>query len=308
MSRLDNAIWFEKYRPTSLEEMSIPRDNYKIFSSFLKSKEIPHLLLYGLQGSGKTTTAQIFINKIGASTLSLNASKDRGIDTVRGKITAFAQSKQIRGGFKIVFLDEFDQMTDEAQKALKNTMEIYSGHCRFILTANCIDKVNAAIKSRCRLFSFEQLPKIQVLKNLQNILRRELIKVKKEELAIVVNKFYPDIRTTINELQSACVGGVFKLNRIKSLTVDMEKFNQLLEDGYLLKIRKLLVNTTQFTQLYRWLYDKFLTNHGTDEQKMDIVLSIAEYQNVDPITPDKEINFTACLVAIMQILEIKPKF
>ena len=130
-------IWYEKHRPKSLKELTLPKEYRKAFRQYIKQENVPHLLLAGPQGSGKTTLAYIFMDNIPCTRMVLNASsKDRGIETIKTRVKQFASSMPQKGKIKIILLDEADALTHDAQMALRNTIESHSDTCRFILTAN----------------------------------------------------------------------------------------------------------------------------------------------------------------------------
>lgn len=154
---MKNMIWYEKYRPDKLSSLILDKETRQSFKTFIKEKQIPHVLLHGPAGSGKTTLSMILLKEIAAGKLVLNASSDdRGIATIKYKVKQFASAH--RGGqgkLNIVLLDEADGTTSDAQLALKNTMETYHKNCRFILTCNQIDRIIDPIVSRCMLFKFD---------------------------------------------------------------------------------------------------------------------------------------------------------
>lgn len=309
MSRLENFIWFEKYRPQTFDDMSIDK-NYKAkFAEYVEAGEIPHLLLAGIQGSGKTTSAYIFMKSIPCVKLVLNASgADRGIDTIRGKIKQFAASEPPAGKIKIVLLDEADAITAEAQNALKNTMETYSGSCRFILTCNHVDKVIAPIQSRCTRYTFDRFPKRKLINLCESILAKENVtEFVREDVLEVINRFYPDVRSVINNLQSACVSGSLNLKSLGSLKVDPTEVGELIKQGRIQSIRQHLAGTMSFDFMYRWLWNEFISQF-TDEQQANIAYVIKDAQVAEPTIPDRELNFVVCCIGIMTALGVDYTF
>lgn len=308
MNNLEHYIWAEKFRPKTIEDMILPTHIYQKFKEFIDAKNIPHLLLSGTPGSGKTTIAKIITATVPCTFKELNASsKDRGIETVRTKITTFAKSMAKEGYIKIIFLDEADALTAEAQTALRNTMEKHSASCRFILTANYPDKIIPAIKSRCTHFKFAQFPKEQVLSFIARILQKEKIRAPKSAIQKLINLYYPDIRSIINELQKSCISGKFDITYEKNQIDITDLFDAVLS-GKLSYIRQLLVNNTEYVWLYRIFYSQFIPSYGTDKEKADLAIITAQYLNSDLTTPDKEINFSAFCAKVMEVLEVKIKF
>lgn len=310
MSRLSEFIWFEKYRPTKLDDVSLNKEHKKAFSSFIQAGEIPHLLLEGPQGSGKTTVAYILMGSIPCVTLTLNASgQDRGIDTVKTKIKQFAASKAPTGKIKIVLLDEADALTRDAQTALRNTMETYSRNCRFILTCNYVDKVIPPIQSRCMKFTFNQFPKRKLVLLCQDILKLENIEgVTDTQIADVVDKFYPDMRSVIQTLQAACLSGSFNEKAISAVVVDPSTVCKAILTGNIFTVRKLVAGVTDFTYLYRYLIDHFIPDNGDATGKALMIDAIGDAVRFENTVPDREINFVQCVNGICDALDIELRF
>lgn len=310
MANLQSYIWFEKYRPHTLKELSLSKEHRSAFNQFIKDGQIPHLLFEGTQGSGKTTVAQILTKEIPSTVLSLNASgADRGIATVRGEIKNFSSHQPKKGHIKVVFLDEADAITPDAQNALKNTIETYNKSCRFILTCNHVDKINPPIQSRCVKFTFDRFPKRKLTMLCEKILEKEGIdNVSTEDITELIKRFYPDIRSVINNLQAACIGGSFNAKAIGTFNADPKVVAELIPTGNIFGIRQQLAGCTDFMYLYRYLFDEFVAGNGTDEQKGEMALAIAEHLTSDSTVPDREINFVACVISIMYALEVVPKF
>lgn len=300
MSLVD-FIWYERHRPSSLGDMVLLRDYREVFDSYLENRDIPHLLFYGPPGSGKTTLAQILIEGLRSQKLVLNASsEDRGIKTIRGKVKQFAMSKAIRGTLKIIFLDEADALTVDAQRALRNTMETYSGGCRFILTANFLDRILEPIRSRCTVFAFTKYPKKRLLRYLIKILGKEKVIYDLEDVMVVVERFYPDIRTIVNNLQAGSVQGTFKLDQCLTTGVDPEGVGKLIIQGKLRELRGMWVGATDFLWLYKYLFDVFVPSMS--DERPEGARIVAEYLYRDSSVADREINIAACCAELMVLL------
>lgn len=302
---LENFIWFEKHRPKTIDDMSLDPSYRKAFEHYIQEQSIPHLLLEGIQGSGKTTTAYILMRNVPSVVLTLNASgEDRGINTIRGKIKNFAGSEPPKGKIKIVLLDEADQITPDAQMALKNTMETYSLTCRFILTCNHVDKIIDPIQSRCIKYTFQRFPKRKLLMVCEGILKKEgITEYTREDVSEVINRFYPDVRSVINNLQSACVSGALNLKALGALKVDPTVVGELIKKGHVQSIRQHLAGVTSFDFMYKWLWNEFIAQF-TNEQQAAIANELRYAQSLEPTIPDRELNFTCCAVSIMSALDI----
>jgi replication factor C small subunit len=202
-------IWIEKYRPRSLKEVVGQKDITDRLQSYVRSKNLPHLMFAGSPGTGKTTCAlalarELFGEGWKDNFVEMNASDERGIDVVRGKIKEFARTSPIGGaGFKIIFLDEADALTSDAQSALRRTMERYSAICRFIISCNYSSKIIEPIQSRCAVFRFRQLRMEDVKKYLQQIAKVEKLEVADDALDALVHVANGDMRKAVNSLQVA---------------------------------------------------------------------------------------------------------
>jgi replication factor C small subunit len=202
-----HEIWIEKYRPKRLEDVVGQRDIVDRLRSYARSGNLPHLMFAGPAGTGKTTSAlalarELFGESWRDNFVELNASDERGIDVVRGKIKEFARTSPLGGSsFKIIFLDEADALTSDAQAALRRTMERYSANCRFILSCNYSSKIIEPIQSRCAVFRFRPLKADDVKKYLRRIADNEGIKITDEALDALVHVGEGDMRKAVNSLQ-----------------------------------------------------------------------------------------------------------
>ena len=304
MDRSLHTIWCEKYRPSSLENY-IGNDAMKTkFASYITNQDIPHLLLTGQAGTGKTTAAKILVNSIECDKMCINASDENNIETVRSKIKGFASTAGFNN-LKIIFLDEFDGFTRQGQEALRNLMEAFSNTTRFILTANYIERISGPIVSRTQHFEVEPPSKKDVAKHIVGILKSEGVEFAPIDLKVIIEAYFPDIRKIINECQLATVDG--------KLVPDTK---QIVENDYKLKVVEILKSSVnpkdKFTSIRQTIADnkvrdfallyRILFDHVTDYAKghvSEAILTIAKGQVNDSVVVDKEINAVATIVELI---------
>jgi DNA polymerase III delta prime subunit len=304
---MSNYIWVEKYRPSSLDTY-IGNEHLKSkVDIYLESGDIPHLLLYGKAGTGKTTLAKILVNNIECDYLYINASDENSVDTVRNKVRQFASTVGFKD-LKVIILDECDYITPNAQAALRNLMETFSKHCRFILTCNYVERIIDPIQSRCQSFQVIPPSKSEVAKHLHNILVQENVMDTMEDIKVLVDSGYPDIRRVINSAQRNVVNGKLKLDTSSIIQNDYKlKLLKILETqnrkNAFKDIRQLLADNkiTDFADLFRLLYDE-VDGYGKGHVA-ECILIIARYELSDSQVVDKEINAMAMLIELLGVVK-----
>ena len=302
---MSNYIWVEKYRPSSLDTY-IGNEHLKSkVEIYLESGDLPHLLLYGKAGTGKTTLAKILVNNIECDYLYINASDENSVDTVRNKVRQFASTVGFKD-LKIIILDECDYITPNAQAALRNLMETFSKHCRFILTCNYVERIIDPIQSRCQSFQIIPPSKSEVAKHLHDILIEENVTDTMEDIKVLVDSGYPDIRRVINSAQRNVVNGNLKLDTSSIIQNDYKlKLLKILETqnkkNAFKEIRQLLADNkiTDFADLFRLLYDE--VDSWGKGHVAECILIIARYELSDSQVVDKEINVMAMIIELLGV-------
>ena len=305
--KTEHTLWVEKYRPSNLDTY-IGNDQLKgKVKVYLESGDLPHLLLFGKAGTGKTTLAKLLVNNIDCDYLYINASDENNVETVRSKVKNFASTMGFKD-YKVIILDECDCITPNAQAALRNLMETFSKHCRFILTCNFVERIIDPIQSRCQTFQVIPPNKNDVAKHLHNILTDEGVSYEREDLAILVNSGYPDIRRVINGAQRQSVDGKLVIDKQSIVENDYKlKLLEILEKqdkkSAFNNVRQLMANAkvTDFADLFRLLYDE-VDGYGKGHIA-ECILVIAKYELSDAQVVDKEINAMAMIIEILQIIK-----
>ena len=303
----EHTLWVEKYRPSNLDTY-IGNDQLKSkVKVYLESGDLPHLLLFGKAGTGKTTLAKLLVNNIECDYLYINASDENNVETVRSKVKNFASTMGFKD-YKVIILDECDYITPNAQAALRNLMETFSKHCRFILTCNFVERIIDPIQSRCQTFQVIPPNKNDVAKHLHNILSQESVDYDREDLAILVNSGYPDIRRVINGAQRQSVDGKLVIDKQSIVENDYKlKLLEILEKqdkkSAFNNTRKLMADAkvTDFADLFRLLYDE-VDGYGRGHIA-ECILVIAKYELSDAQVVDKEINAMAMIIEILRIIK-----
>jgi DNA polymerase III delta prime subunit len=304
---LSNTLWVEKYRPDNLDTY-IGNEHLKDkVSAYLESGDLPHLLLYGKAGTGKTTLAKILVKNIECDYLYINASDENNVETVRTKVKNFASTMGFKD-YKIIILDECDYITPNAQAALRNLMETFSKHCRFILTCNFVERIIDPIQSRCQSFQIVPPSKKEVAIHIHDILLKENVMSDMKDLKVLIDSGYPDIRRVINASQRNVVKGKLKLDTTSIIQNDYKlKLLKILKTqnkkNAFKDIRQLLLDNkiTDFADLFRLLYDE--VDGWGKGHVAECILIIARYELSDGQVPDKEINAMAMLIELLGVIK-----
>ena len=296
-----HSLWVEKYRPKSVESLICSAEIKKFISDCIEKYDIPNMLLYGRAGTGKNSIVNVIVNNMDCNYLTINASEERGIDTIRDKVQNFANTASFMNKKKIIILNEADGLLPVAQDSLRELMETASDNCRFILTCNYINKIIAPIRSRCA--EFELIPDyLDIAELLVNILDSENIKYDDDYIAVIIKNYAPDIRKIINETQknSKC-SDVLKADLINSS--NNEKYDKFFDAIFSTKDVKRISELTKkmvFDEdIYVAMKDYCIEKYNSS----DAVIVIADHSYKNKIVFDRDLVFLSCVFNIKDILK-----
>jgi len=302
------ALWVEKYRPHTIADCILPDEYKSTFQSYVDRKEIPHLLLCGGPGVGKTTVAKALCDEIDCDYLMINGSDESGIDTFRVKIKNYASSMSLGGGKKVIIIDEADYLNpNSTQPAMRAAMEEFAHNCTFIMTCNYKNRIIEPLHSRCAVIEFklrkEDKPKMAMafMKRATEILNTEKVPFDKAVLAEVVKKHFPDYRRVLNELQRYSVSGKIDAGILTSIAdVSLTELLSALKDQNFSAMRKWVADfgSDDPAKIYRKIYDS-LYDIMDKSTIPNAVVILAKYQYQSAFVPDQELNLTACLTEMM---------
>ena len=314
-SRDEQFLWVEKYRPQKIDDCILPESLKKTFKDYVARGELPHFLLCGTAGVGKTTIAKALCNEIGAEYVILNGSDTGGhIDTLRTTIKGFATSVSLTDAKKVIILDEADYLqANSTQPALRNYMEEFSANCRFIFTANYKNRIIEPIHSRCAVIEFKidtkekQEIAAEFFKRATAILKQENIEFDPKVVAELITKHFPDYRRILNEMQRYSVSG--KIDSGILVNMSEESFKgliKLMKDKDFTEVRKWVAKNSDAdtTALFRELYDNASVNMDVNSIP-PMVLILADYQYKAAFVADHELNIMAALTEIMAQCKFK---
>ncbi len=308
---MQHLLWTEAHRPKTIEECILPERLKKPFQEYVNSEKIPHLLLSGGAGVGKTTVAKAMCNQIEADYIMINGSDESGIDVFRTKIKDFASSMSFTGGRKVIIIDEADYLNpNSTQPALRNAMEEFASNCSFIFTCNFKNRIIDPLHSRCAVVDFtlknDEKSKMaaQFFKRIQSILQSENVEYEDKVIAELIKKHFPDFRRILNELQRYSQFGKIDVGILAQIgDISIAEITKHLKNKDFGAIRK-WVATADFdaATLYRKLYDS-LYDVLQPQSIPQAVIILADYQYKQAFVADAEINTVACLTELMVSVE-----
>ena len=303
----ENSLFVEKYRSKTLDEYVGNEQLKQIVAQYIEKNDLQNLLLHGTPGTGKTTLAKLIVNNFNCDYLYINASDERGIDTIRDKVQGFASSASFKP-IKIVILDESDFLTIQAQASLRNIIETYSRTTRFILTCNYVERIIEPLQSRCQVLKITPPSKKEVAKHVSIVLDNEEINYELTDLVSVVNKHYPDVRKILNTCQVNTIDNTLKLDKnILSASGYKEALLKELSSpskSSVATIRQTIADNVDggFEEVFRILYDNLDLYGKNDLAKAMIIIEIENYMYHSNFVLDKEINVMALICSILKII------
>ena len=303
-------LWVEKYRPQSIDECILPERIKNTFQEFVNKGSIPHLILAGTPGTGKTTVAKALCRQLDCDYMMLNGSDESGIDTFRMKIKGYASSISLMASKKVIIIDEADYLNaNSVQPALRGAMEEFEDNCRFIFTCNYKNRLIEPLHSRSTVIDFhlkaDEKPKMarDFMRSVERILQCECVTYNAKALAEFITKHFPDFRRTINELQSYAVSHDDRVDEgILAIVADVSitELIKALKDHNFRSMRQWVAQhgNDDPSRLYRKIYDS-LYDILKKETIPNAVIILARYQYQAAFVCDQELNLVACLTELM---------
>lgn len=309
---MDHMLWVEKYRPSKISDCILPESIKKNFQDFADHKEIPNLLLSGGPGVGKTTIAKALCDEVGCDYLIINGSAERGIGEMKTTVLNYASSMSLSGGRKCIIIDEADNLTADAQKALRGMIEEVSSNCSFIFTCNYKNRILEAIHSRCVVIDFKlngnkQKMAAQFFKRVEWILEQENVNYNKDVVAAIITKYFPDNRRILNEMQRHSASGNIDAGILSNvIDVQINELVKSIKEKDISGARKWIINNLDndppvlFRKMYDSLFEKLKPNSVPE-----MISIIGEWQFRSSFSADQEITLMSCISILMANVEFK---
>ena len=305
---MKNSLFVEKYRPVNIDNYVGNESIKNTVKKYINQNDIQNLLFYGPAGTGKTILAKLIVKNIDCDYLYINASDERGIETIRDKVAGFASTASFKS-IKVIILDEADFLTIMAQASLRNVIETFSRSTRFILTCNYVERIIDPIQSRCQTLKIVPPSKEDIIEHLVKILTKENISFDSPDVISVVNSNYPDVRKMLNIIQMSTVDGGqndFYLRIDKDVIVSSNYMNKVLDELKKSRpdwksIRQIIINAnvSDFEVFYRFLYDN-ASEYLNGKEGM-VAIYINEYSYQANFRIDKEINIMALISKLIEL-------
>ena len=311
---MNEILWVEKYRPYTIGDSILPSELKRTFQQFVDNGDCPNLLLSGSAGCGKTTVAKAMLEQLGCTYMMINGSEESGIDVLRNKIKNFASTVSMDGKRKYVILDEADYFNPQStQPALRGFIEEFSKNCGFILTCNFRNRIIEPLHSRCSTIEFripaEEKPQLAMdfMNRCAVILNNEQIHYDKKVVATLIQKFFPDWRRVLNELQRYSASGKIDAGILVNLSEDsVKELLSFLKKKEFTNVRRWIVNNLDNdpSRIYRRIYDSLYDNLDSSTIPHAVII-LADYSYKSAFVADQEINLLACMTELMTQVKFK---
>ena len=303
---MSKTVFYERYKPSCIDDLVIPQEIKSKLQKYVSTQEIPNIGLFSSNpGTGKSSTAHAIIKEIGGEALWINASMEKGIDVLRGKVGKFASQSSFDDNIKIVVMDEFDHFSKDGQAAFRGFIDEFSANCRFIFTGNYKEKIIQPLLDRLEVYDFNTFSKEEMIKpifgRLKFILENEKVQYDPKALVPIINTYYPRIRSMVGALQKYSKDGEFKVS--ESELDDVNVFDKVMQwvnpNSYtemITEVNKLNGPDNMYTFLYNNAAKYFQPQHYPT-----VVITIAKYQHMSDSVRDKNLNLAACLTELMKV-------
>lgn len=303
---MTKSVWYERYKPSCVDDIVLPDEIKGKIQDYVKTQNIPNIGLFSDNpGTGKSSTAHAIIKEIGGEALWINASIDKGIDVLRGKVSKFASQTSFDDNIKVVVMDEFDHFSKDGQAAFRGFIDEFSANCRFIFTGNYREKIIQPLLDRLEIYDFNSFSKQEMAKpifeRLKFILENEHVNYDPKALLPVINTYYPRIRSMVGALQKFSKDGSFVVNErdLDDLNVFDEVMKYVTPNTFtemITEVNKLNAPDNMYSFLYCNAAKYFQPNTYPN-----VVLIIAKYQHMSDSVRDKNLNLAACLTELMKL-------
>ncbi|WXB47743.1 clamp loader of DNA polymerase [Vibrio phage VB_VaC_TDDLMA] len=308
MKKVDmkQSVFYERYKPSCVEDLVLPEIIKVKLQKYADTQEIPNIGLFSSEpGTGKSSTANAIISEIGGEALWINASMEKGIDVLRGKVAKFASQNSFDDNIKIVVMDEFDHFSKDGQAAFRGFIDEFSENCRFIFTGNYKEKIIQPLLDRLEVYDYNSFSKKDMVKpifeRLEFVLKNENIEYNPKDLVPVINTYYPRIRSMVGALQKFTEDGKFVLN-INELD-DVNIFDKVMQSVRMNTFNDMVIEVNKLNapdNMYSFLYNN-AGKYFKPEAYPQAVITIAKYQEMSTSVRDKNLNLAACLTELMKL-------